>query len=325
MNRRRSRERSRWRSREHSRWRLWERSRWRSRERDVRGTRFDLGRRSARRTGDRRREPLSFTRVPPPIRGAEGFPSYHQRSRAIPRAQAPSRSWADHIRETVPEFPLSGRSQCSQAGASHRPLGIPRESQRESNPASRQEHVREEREVPTANGSRNFSATRAQSPRNRHHLMSRHMDNNAESERDANEDGWKVVHRRRRQRAHRQARKAMDPVQEGACFQCLSQDHYSRSCVSPIRCRLCRREGHRHAQCPLKVQGSEEEQGREIRNLSSCLVGETRGGCTPPLDQTIIGLQERAPNLIQPDCHVLASGDFFLRGLSRDDWTALRG
>ena len=325
MNRRRSRERSRWRSRERSRWSLRERPRWRSRERDLRGTRFDLGRRNARRIGECRREPIPFSRVSPSIRGAEGIPSYHQRSRAISRAQAPSRSWADRVLETVPVFPLSGRSQCSQAEASHRQHGISRESQREPQRESqkpRQKHVREEREVPTADDSRKFPVTRAQSPGNRHHLMSRHMDNNAEAGRDVNEDGWKVVHRRRRQSVHR---KAMDPVQEGACFRCLSQNHYARSCVSPIRCRFCRREGHRQAQCPLKVQGSEEEQGREIRNLSSCLVGETRGGCTPTLDQTIIGLQERVPNLIQPDCHVLASGDFFLKGLSRDDWNALRG
>ena len=234
----------------------------------MRGTCFDFGvdgghagdgRRSGRQTGDCRREPLPFPRVPPPIRVAEGLPSSHPRFRANPRAQAPSRSWADRVREIVPEFPLSGCSHCSQAEASHRPPGISRESQRESNLASRQEHVREEREAPTANGSRNFPATREQLSGNRQHLMSRQRDNITEVERDVNEDGWKVVHRQRRQRAHRQAREIMDPVQEGVCFRCLSQDHYASSCVSPIRCRLCRREGHRHAQCPLKVQGHEEE------------------------------------------------------------------
>ena len=295
----------------------------------MRGTRFYLGQRSARRFGECRREPIPFSRVSPSIRGAEGISSYHQRSRAIPRAQALSRSWADRVRETVPDFPLSGRSQCSQAEASHRQPGIlrelkrepQRETQRESQ-TPRQEHVREERDVLTADGSQNFPVTRAQSPGKRRHLMSRQTDNNAVAGRDVHEDGWKVVHRRRGQSVQR---KAMDLVHEGACFRCLSQDHYARSCVSPIRCRCCRREGHRQAQCSLKVQGSEEERGREIRNLSSCLVGETRGGCTPPLNQTIIGLQERVPNLIQPDCHVLASGDFFLKGLSRDDWNALRG
>ena len=117
----------------------------------------------------------------------------------------------------------------------------------------------------------------------------------------------------------------MDPVQKGRCFRCLSQEHYASSCVSPIRCRLCRREGHRHAHCPLKGQGQEEKQGREIKDLSSCLVGVTRGGCTPPLDQTILGLKDKSPNLTQPDCPVLSSGDFILRGLSRDVWNALRG
>ena len=62
--------------------------------------------------------------------------------------------------------------------------------------------MREEREAPTANGSRNFPATRAQLSGNRQHLMSRQRDNITEVERDVNEDGWKVVHRQRRQRAH---------------------------------------------------------------------------------------------------------------------------
>ena len=122
------------------------------------------GRRSGMRTGDCRREPLPFPHVPPPIRVAEGLPSSHPRFRAIARAQAQSRSWADRVWEIVPDIPLSGCSHCSQAEASQsrRPPGLPRESQRESNLESRQEQVREEREAPTANGSWNFPATRAQ-------------------------------------------------------------------------------------------------------------------------------------------------------------------
>ena len=33
----------------------------------------------------------------------------------------------------------------------------------------------------------------------------------------------------------------------------------------------------------------------------------------------------QVPNLTHPDCHVLTSGNFFLKGLSREDWNALRG
>ena len=155
--------------------------------------------------------------------------------------------------------------------------------------------------------------------------MKQQLDSSTEVERAENEDGWKVVQRRQRRRSPRQERGILDLLQEGSCFRCLSQEHYARYCRYPIRCRLCRREGHRHTHCPLKLQGQDEKQEMYVKGLSSCLVGVMRGGCTPPLDQTILGLKNRSPNLTQANCHVLTSGDFFLRGLSREDWNALRG
>ena len=191
-------------------------------------------------------------------------------------------------------IPNSGCSQCRRPAASQsrrtrdsNPPGPPRESQQEPQRDSPQDRSREEREAQTtrtgrgiaalltANGSRNSPAPRVHLSGIRQHLMRLQRDNSIEVERAVNEDGWKVVQRRRRQRAHRQERGILDPVQEGPCFRCLSQEHYASTCRSPIRCRLCRREGHRHAHCPLMVQGQEEKHGRVVKDLSLCLVGVT--------------------------------------------------
>ena len=180
-----------------------------------RGFRFDFGvdggraaegRRSGRWTGGCRREPFSspregrnpraglvLPRDPPPIRDAEGrLLSSHSRSKSFPRAQAQSRSWADRVRKILPDTSQSRQLRDSNS------LGLLRESQREPHRDSMQEQLREEREAPIAHGRWNFPDPRVQLSGTRQHLMSRQRDNNTEVEQEVNEDGWKVVQRRRR-------------------------------------------------------------------------------------------------------------------------------
>uniref|UniRef100_K3ZZD8 CCHC-type domain-containing protein n=1 Tax=Setaria italica TaxID=4555 RepID=K3ZZD8_SETIT len=49
------------------------------------------------------------------------------------------------------------------------------------------------------------------------------------------------------------ARRFSKPIllHHGGCHRCLARDHQVRDCRDPIRCRLCRRFGHRGYACPM--------------------------------------------------------------------------
>ena len=117
-------------------------------------------------------------------------------------------------------------------------------------------------------------------------------------------------------RRSRTMQRPVDPRKEGRCFRCLARDHLARECRDPIKCRLCRQGGHRQAFCPLQ----EHSRIRSINtDLRDCLIGEPQEN-DPQWDYVLGGIQKLCPNLSNPDCHRLVSGDIFLRGLSKEDW-----
>ena len=140
------------------------------------------------------------------------------------------------------------------------------------------------------------------------------------------EEGWMTVHRRRRDTPP-QDRRPVDPRREGRCFHCLPHDHLAYSCRTPIRCRLCRREGHRQASCSLTLKTHSTTAGHrpEATGLFSCLVGEVRGGGAPNLEQIKGGVQDILSTQANPDRHFLPSGDLFLGRLSRKALRAMGG
>ena len=140
------------------------------------------------------------------------------------------------------------------------------------------------------------------------------------------EEGWTTVQRRRRDTPP-QNRRPVDPRCEGRCFHCLAHDHLAYSCRAPIRCRLCRREGHRQASCPLTLKTHSTTAGHrpEATGLFSCLVGEVRGGGAPNLEQIKGGVQDILSTQANPDCHFLLlwrliSSKAVPKGITRDGW-----
>ena len=186
-----------------------------------------------------------------------------RKSRLQSQSQSADRQHADFQSRRFEDYRHLGPLWVSQRAPQRESLQDQTKGQRDARTTSMGSAA-----LQTSNGSRRIPDSR---------------DQIVEVERAENKDGWKVVQRRRRQGSPRQVRGILDPVQ-GLCFHCLSKEHYARFCRSPIRCCICRREGHRHAHCPLKSHGQKEKQEMDVKGLSSCLVGETRGGCTPPLD-----------------------------------------
>ena len=111
----------------------------------------------------------------------------------------------------------------------------------------------------------------------------------------------------------------VDPFKEGRCLPCLARGHVARDCRDPIKCRLCRQNGHRQASCPAQrikwpsLLGSGHFDG---------LVGETSD--ENPLWSSILdGIQATCPDVTSPEYHRLVSGGFLIRGLSKENWQKL--
>ena len=113
----------------------------------------------------------------------------------------------------------------------------------------------------------------------------------------------------------------VDPVSEGRCFRCLGHGHAAQDCRDPIACRLCRSPGHRQASCPLR---RDQRLSPPSLGLFDCLVGEVGGG-EFTWDHVFEGIRRVCPDLSSPDAHLLASGEIFIRRLSKTDWRSLLG
>ena len=113
----------------------------------------------------------------------------------------------------------------------------------------------------------------------------------------------------------------VDPLKEGRCLRCLARGHMARDCREPIKCRLCRHGGHCQANCPLQRR---QEVDPASTGLYACLVGECSRAYVA-WTQLSAGIQAICPDLANPDCHWLASGEIFLCGLSKTNWRRLHG
>ena len=116
-------------------------------------------------------------------------------------------------------------------------------------------------------------------------------------------------------------RRPVDPRYEGRCLRCLVRDHTIMTCREPMKCRLCLQGGHCPASCPMKVTALSLP---AARGLYACLVGEIRAADSE-WSHIVNGLRELSPDLKDPDCHRLTSGDVFLRGLTKEAWRLLQG
>ena len=67
----------------------------------------------------------------------------------------------------------------------------------------------------------------------------------------AMDGGWKLVQRRRYPTTERSP---INPSMEGRCYRCLAWDQQAQTCREPVRCRLCRQNGHRQYACPRKMR-----------------------------------------------------------------------
>ena len=113
--------------------------------------------------------------------------------------------------------------------------------------------------------------------------------------------------------------RGVDPFKEGRCLRCLARGHVARDCRDPIKCRLCRQNGHRQASCPAQrikrpsLLGSGRFDG---------LVGETSDE-NPPWSSILNGIQATCPDVTSPEYHRLVSGGILIRGLSKENWRKL--
>ena len=108
----------------------------------------------------------------------------------------------------------------------------------------------------------------------------------------------------------------VDPLKEGRCLRCLAWGHMARDCREPMKCRLCHHGGHRQANCPLRRR---QEVYPASMGLYACLVGEC-SRADVARTQISAGILALCPDLTNPDSHWLASGEVFLRGLSKTNW-----
>ena len=113
----------------------------------------------------------------------------------------------------------------------------------------------------------------------------------------------------------------VDPLKEGRCLRCLARGHMARDCREPMKCRLCRHGGHRQVNCSLRQR---QEVDPASTGLYACLVGEC-SRADVAWKQILAGIQALCPELNNPDGHWLASGEVFLRGLSKISWQRLHG
>ena len=113
----------------------------------------------------------------------------------------------------------------------------------------------------------------------------------------------------------------VDPMKEGRCLRSLARGHTVRECREPIRCRLCHQIGHRQTSCPQQQTPRHALPGS---GLFACLVGEIHDA-DPPWEHILESIRSTCPELTNPDCHLLESGQAFLRGISKKNWQRLHG
>ena len=111
----------------------------------------------------------------------------------------------------------------------------------------------------------------------------------------------------------------VDPLREGRCLRCLVRGHTAHDCRDPIRCRLCRQTGHRQTSCPCQQAPRLDSAGT---GLFACLVGELHDA-DPSWEHILDGIRSTYPDLTNPDCRRLVSGQAFLRGISKSNWRRL--
>ena len=139
----------------------------------------------------------------------------------------------------------------------------------------------------------------------------------------AKDDEWKLVQRRRHPTTERSP---VNPSMEGRCYRCQARDHKAQTCREPVRCRLCRQNGHRQYACPRNTRkdARPEPPERTPSGLYACLVGEVIDA-DPTWTQIVECVQEISPSLTHPVFQRLVSGHILLQDLPKETWHTIRG